>query len=205
MNNLLIVGAGPMGRVAFAYAKDVGIPVKGFLDSRPGALVGFNGYPPIISALDEYQIEEGDVFVVALGEPEEKRRYVDQVAEKGGKFCTIIHPCAYVGMNVEIGEGTIIAPNASLTNDVKIGRHVLVGLNAVVSHDSHVGDFVSISPGCRITGGCKIGAGSFLGVQSAVIPHCELGLASPVYVAAGAIVTKSFPFGRLMGVPAICK
>lgn len=205
MKNLLIVGAGPMGRVAFAYAKDVGISVKGFLDSRPGVLEGFNGYPPIISALDEYQMEEGDVFVVALGEPGEKRRYVDQIAEKGGKFCTIIHPSAYVGMNVEIGEGTIVAPNASLTNDVKIGRHVLVGLNAVVSHDSLVGDFVSISPGCRITGGCKIGAGSFLGVQSAVIPHCELGLDSPVYVAAGAIVTKSFPSGRLMGVPAIRK
>lgn len=205
MKKLLIVGAGPMGRVAFSYASEVGISVKGFLDSRPGALEDFNGYPPIISGVEEYQIEEGDVFVVALGDPDEKRRYVEQIAEKGGKFCTIIHPRAYVGMNVEIGEGTIVAPNSSITNDVKIGRHVLVGVNAVVSHDSHVGDFVSISPGCCITGGCKIGAGSFLGVQSTVIPHCELGFESPVYAAAGAVVTKSFSSGRLMGVPAIRK
>lgn len=205
MKNLLIVGAGPMGRVAFAYAKEVGMSVKGFLDSRLCVLDGFKGYPPIISAVDEYQIEEGDVFVVAIGEPAEKRRYVDQIAGRGGQFCSIIHPRAYVGMNVEIGEGSIISPNASITNDVRIGRHVLVSENAIVSHDSIVGDFVSISPGCSFAGWCKFGDSSFFGVQSAVIPHCELGSESPVYVAAGAVVTKSFPSGRLMGVPAIRK
>ena len=205
MSRLLIVGAGPMGRVAYAYAKDAGIEVKGFIDSRPAALDGFSGYPPIISSLDDYEPCGEDAFVIALGDPAQKKAYAEQVAAKGGRFISIVHPLAYVGMDVEIGEGTVVAPHASITNDVKIGKHVLIGLNAVVSHDSHVGDYVSISPGCRVTGGCKIGAGSFLGVQSAVIPHCELGLESPVFVAAGAIVTKSFPSGRLMGVPAICK
>ena len=205
MTKLLIVGAGPMGRVAYAYAKDAGIEVKGFIDSRPGALDGFTGYPAIVSSLDAYEPCADDAFVIALGDPAQKMDYAAQVRAKGGRFISIVHPLAYVGMNVEIGEGTVVAPNASITNDVKIGRHVLIGLNAVVSHDSQIGDYVSISPGCRVTGGCRIGAGSFLGVQSAVIPHCELGLESPVFVAAGAIVTKSFPSGRLMGVPATCR
>ena len=205
MSNLLIVGAGPMGRVAYAYAIEAGLSVKGFLDSRPKALDGFVGYPPIIASPEDYAPCADDVFVIGLGEPEQKRAYAEKIMARDGKFCSIIHPLAYIGMNVEIGEGTIIAPHASLTNDVKVGRHVLVGLNAVISHDSCVGDYVSISPGCRITGGCRIGSGSFFGVQSAVIPHCELGTESPVFVAAGAIVTKSFPSGRLMGVPAVRK
>jgi sugar O-acyltransferase (sialic acid O-acetyltransferase NeuD family) len=205
LKSLLIVGAGPMGRVAFAYARDIGFDVKGFLDSRLGALDGFDGYPPILSSLEDYVPQPDDRFVVALGEPDLKMKYVDKVLAKGGRFASLIHPQAYVGMNVEIGEGTIVAPHASLTNDVKIGRHVLIGLNAVISHDSRIGDYVSVSPGCRVTGGCFVGAGSFLGVQSAVIPHCELGTEAPVFVAAGAIVTKSFPSGRLMGVPAVRK
>lgn len=206
--SLLIVGAGPMGRVAYSYAMDAfsySIEVKGFLDSRTGVLDGFRGYPPIVSSVEDYEPGPDDVFVVAMGDPQVKMKYVALLEAKGARFLSIVHPRAYVGQNVEIGEGTIVAPNASITNDVVIGSHVLVGLNAVVSHDTRVDDFVSISPGCEVTGGCHVCRGSFLGVHSAVIPHCELGAEGPVYVAAGAVVTKSFPAGRLMGVPAVLK
>ena len=203
--SLLIVGAGPMGRVAYSYAMDAfsySIEAKGFLDSRTHVLDDFAGYPPIIASVDDYVPQENDVFVVAIGDPTAKMAYVEKLTSKGAKFLSIVHPRAYIGQNVEIGEGTIIAPNVSITNDVFIGNHVLVGLNSVISHDCRIEDFVSISPGCHVTGGCKVFRGSFLGVHSAIIPHCEIGSDSGVVVAAGAIVTKSFSSGLLMGVPA---
>ena len=43
----------------------------------------------------------------------------------------------------------------------------------------------------------------FAGVGATVIPHVELG--KGVYLAAGAVVTKSCAAGRLMGVPARIK
>lgn len=206
--SLLIVGAGPMGRVAYSYAVDAfsySIEIKGFLDSRTNILDGFRGYPPIISAVEDYEPQKNDFFVIAVGDPKQKMTYAAKLAAKGAKFLSIVHPRAYIGQNVEIGDGTIVAPNASITNDVIIGNHVLIGLNSVVSHDCRIGDFVSISPGCHVTGGCKVSRGSFLGVHSAVIPNCEVGMEAEVYVAAGAVVTKSFESGRLMGIPAISK
>lgn len=205
MKSLLIVGAGPMGRVAYSYAMDAfsySIAVKGFLDSRKHVLDGFRGYPPIVGDVENYAIQPDDCFVVALGDGRERARYAALLEAKGAVFISIVHPRAYIGQNVEIGEGTIIAPSVSITNDVTIGRHVLLGLNTVVSHDCRVDDFATVSPGCHVTGGCHICRGTFLGVHSAVVPRCEVGAESEVYVAAGAVVTQSFPSGRIMGIPA---
>ena len=196
----IIVGAGLMGREAAAYAEECGFTVKGFLDSRAHVLDGFLGYPPIISSVEAYVPKAEDRFVCAVGAPDLRMEYAERIAARGGRFATLVHPRAYVGRNVAVGEGTIIAPNASVTNDARLGRHVIVNVNASVSHDCVLGDGCTLSPGCHVAGLCRFGACVFLGVGAAVIPEVELG--DGVYVAAGAVVVGSVAAGRVMGVPA---
>ena len=203
MNNLVIIGASAMGRETCAYAYDCGLIVRGFLDSRSSILDGYDEYPPILGSVEEYTPGKDDVFVCAVGEPDEKKQYVDNILCKGGRFISVIHPSAYVGKNVDIDCGCIVAPSSTITADVKIGKHVIVNVSSSISHDCSIGDFVSISPGCHIAGWCTIGTNVFIGVHSTLIPHVTL--CNGVYVAAGAVVTKSVESGRVMGIPAIKK
>lgn len=203
MPKLVIVGARAMGREACAYAQEAGIVVKGFLDEKRNALDCLFNYPPILTSVEEYEVCADDVFVVALGDPIYKRKYVDIIALKGGKFISIVHPTAYIGKDVEIGTGCIICPNSTITNDTIIGNHVIINVNTSVNHDNHIGDYSTICPGCHLAGRVRIGSGVFIGTGASLIPDVALG--DDVYVAAGAIVVDSFKSGKLMGVPARSK
>ena len=199
-NRLVIVGARAMGREACAYAQEAGFCVKGFLDENTDALDSLEGYPPILSSVEDYEIVEGDVFVVALGDPEFRLKYAEMIVAKGGKFVSVVHPTAYIGRNAQIGIGCIICPHATITNDTVIGNHVIVNVNASINHDNRIGDYSTICPGCHLAGRVKLGRQVFIGTGASLIPDTSLG--DYVYVAAGATVTKSFARGRIMGVPA---
>ena len=203
MSKLVIIGARAMGREACAYACECGMEVKGFLDSKSNALDGFDGYPPILDSVEKYHPCAEDVFVVALGEPEYKVRYAHIISEKGGKFVSVIHPTSYIGRNVKIGMGCIICPNVTITNDTKVGSHVVINIGSSVNHDNQIGDGCTICPGVRLAGRVKIGKGVFIGTGALLIPDIYLG--DNVFVAAGAVVTKSFDKGRIMGVPAVAR
>jgi len=203
MKRLVIIGASAMGRETFAYARECGMEVRGFLDSRGDLLKGFKDYPPILSSVEEYHVKGDDVFVCAVGDPAMKRQYADAITAKGGAFVSVVHPSAYVGMNVRLGEGCIICPHAVITNDSTLGRHVIVNVSASINHDNHIGDCSTICPGCRLAGRVSVGQSVFLGTGAIVIPDVRLG--DNVFVAAGAVVARSFESGRLMGVPAVCK
>lgn len=203
MSQLVIIGASAMGREAFLYAQDCDMAIKGFLDSRKGILNGYRGYPAILSSPEMYHPSPEDVFVCAVGDGEQRRKYVECMEMKGGRFVSIIHPKAYVGRNVSIGAGCIICPNSTLTADIHLGSHVIINANSSIGHDCNIGDFATLSPGCHVAGWCSIGCETFMGVHSALIPHVSTG--PGVYIAGGAVVTSSVATGRVMGVPAIPK
>lgn len=203
MEELVIIGARPMGRETCSYAREMGMQVKGFLDSDPSVLSGYDGYPPVLGPVETYVPGTNDVFVCALGDPAWKMKYVEMIAAKGGRFVNVIHPSAYVGQNVRLGVGCIICPHVSITNDTVLGDHVIVNVNASLSHDGRYGTGTTICPGCHVAGYCSFGERVFLGIGASVVPHVNLG--DDVFVAAGACVTKSFERGRVMGVPAALK
>lgn len=203
MSKLIIIGARAMGRETYAYACECGMEVKGFLDSKSDALDGFDGYPPILNSVERYYPHDEDVFVVALGEPEYKVKYERMISERGGRFMSIVHPTAYVGKNVTIGEGCIICPNATITNDTQIGNHVIINTCASINHDNCIGEGSTICPGARLAGRVKIGQRVFVGIGASIIPDVRLG--DDVFVAAGAVVVSNVASGRVMGMPARAK
>ena len=72
MKNLIIIGAGGMGRTVYSNAlESVGygekFVVKGFIDDNLKALEGFPNYPPVIGTIRDYQPQKNDVFVSSIG------------------------------------------------------------------------------------------------------------------------------------------
>lgn len=189
-----------MGRETCVYAQESDVAVKGFLDDKSDALDGFQGYPKILGSVEEYTVEEDDAFVIALGDGMLRQKYAEIISAKGGRFLKIVHPTAYIGKNVELGDGCIVCPNVTISNDTTIGSHVIVNVGTTINHDNRISNYATICPGCHLAGRVKLNAGVFLGTGTTIIPDIALG--DNVYVAAGSIVTKSFFSGRLMGVPA---
>jgi UDP-3-O-[3-hydroxymyristoyl] glucosamine N-acyltransferase len=69
-----------------------------------------------------------------------------------------------------------------------------------VGHDSIIGDFVTVSPGCHISGNVKIGDRVFIGTGAVILE--KVSICDDVIIGAGAVVAKSITEpGTYVGVP----
>ncbi|MBI3860699.1 MAG: NeuD/PglB/VioB family sugar acetyltransferase [Planctomycetia bacterium] len=207
MQNLIIVGAGQFGREVFTWAVQAiryGAPwnIKGFLDSRPAILAGYDYPVPILAAPENYRPQADDVFLCAMGDPRAKQRYSSLIAAQGGTFATLIHPTALIGWHIEIGAGSIICPFTQLSCDIRLGEHVTFGTHSSAAHDTVIGDFSQISGACQLNGRAKLDEGVFLGSHATILPEAHVGAWS--HVGAHSVVLKKVaPYDKVFGVPAI--
>lgn len=160
MKNLIIIGAGGMGRTIFNIAQEslgflTTYIVKGFINDIPNALDGFIGYPPIIDSIVDYTPSDNDVFINAIGAIE-RIGCINQILNKGGNFINLIHKTARIGTNVKIGVGNIIGPFTTLGPDVRIGNYNMLQSYTVIGHDAIIGNYNRIDTHVTCVGGIKI-------------------------------------------------
>ncbi|WP_321438079.1 acetyltransferase [uncultured Bacteroides sp.] len=180
MKNLLIIGGRAFGREIYFLATQckgylVDYKVKGFLDDKSDALDGYKGYPPIISSVEDYEIQPDDVFVCALGDVLYKKHYAEVILAKGGEFISLIHPTVNIEQNVEIGKGCLIKMGVALSCDTKIGNFVTILPYTVVGHDSVVGDWCHLFTHTFIGGFCEIGSLVSLYTGAIILPYKKVG------------------------------
>ena len=207
LKQLIIVGAGGFGREIASASKDcVGFgatfALKGFLDRNAAALAGFAGYPPLLGAPESYQPQPDDVFFVAMGNLALRRKNVELLAAKGGRFLTLVHRTASLGQNVTVGEGSYIAHNAVLTADVSVGRNACVFHGSVIGHDCRLGDFSHVSSLVFFGGGVQLGAGATVHPGARVAPFRSIGAGATVGI--GSVVLTNVRAGAtVFGTPAL--
>jgi sugar O-acyltransferase (sialic acid O-acetyltransferase NeuD family) len=201
MKNLIIIGARGFGREIYNVAiqtkeHNIEWTIKGFLDDKADALDEFKNYPPIISSVEDYQVQDNDLFICALGDVNYKKKYINSVLVKGGKFTNIIHPTVIINNNTKLGIGIIICPFTYISNDVTIGNFVTIQTHSAVGHDVKIGDYsqinaltffggfvelkegVTINPGANIAPKKIIAENTIVGLNSAVLkntkPNCTV-------------------------------
>lgn len=209
MKHLLIIGARGFGREIYrtfihteSYLSKQ-IDIKGFLDDKADALDGLNGdWPPIVGAVESYEVQEDDVFFCALGDSHWRKHYAELILEKGGKFINIIHKTALVSPVATLGEGCIIGAFTTISPNVKIGNHVMIQSFDDLGHDSQVGDYASIESYVFLGGYAKVGELSTMHTKSNIIPHKSIG--KECVVGFGSVVMRNFKDGvHVFGNPAI--
>lgn len=197
MKNLIIIGAGGMGRTIYDMARENAgynkeFVIKGFIDDNIHSLDGFENYPPVIETIREYQVETNDIFVCSIG-GESRRKCMESIINRGGEFMTMIHPSSRIGTNVKIGKGcyvgayTIIAADAVIDDYNFIQSHVIVGHDVVIGKWNRIDSFTFIVGGDKIGENCMIhtramlshnvtvGDGAHVGACSLVINNVEPG------------------------------
>lgn len=209
MKHLIIVGARGWGREVYASAictesyKNGEYDIKGFLDSKSDVLDGLKGdYPPILSSPEDYQVQEDDVFFVALGEPKWRKHYAELIERKGGTFMSIICSGTSINPTATIGLGSYISGWSCVSDNVILGKHTIIHVFCDLGHDVKVGDYSVIEAYSFIGGYAEVGRESMMHVRSTLIRHKKIG--NNVVVGANSVVMRNVKDGlHVFGNPAV--
>ena len=202
---LWIIGAGGYGREIFGMAQTargcgVEWSVAGFLNDIPDALDGFAGLPPIRGGTD-YQPEEGDVFICAIGEIPGRMAVSAKFKQRGARFVNLIQPSACVSRSVNLGEGIVIEAFSGIGADACIGDFSTILGHVSIGHDVRLGSYTQVSPFASILGRTEIGDEVLIGSHAVILPDRKIGAGAKV--GAGSVVVRDVaPGATVFGVPA---
>lgn len=172
MQKLIIIGAGGLAREVydlanFVHGQNPDFTVKGFLSDGPSNIEEM-GYPPVLDKVASYDIEEGDVFICAIGNVNDRKKTVDIIKEKGGQFINLIHPTCIISPSVQLGEGIAMKAFCVLASDVFVDSYTFFQSSVIMGHDVRIGKFcqlnsfsffagyVQVADRCTINAGAKI-------------------------------------------------
>ncbi len=189
--DLVILGAGGMGQevadIVRASSSDGSRwSLIGFIDDD-SSLHGLEvlGLP----VLGDHRWLSGRRAAVAIGvgAPAARRRAWSAAQSVGAiEAPALVHPAAYLGMGVELGEGTVVGAHATMTADVVVGRFGIVNVGATVSHNARLGDFATVAPGAHLAGNVRLGEGADVGIGASVTQGNTIG--AWAIVGAGTVV-----------------
>lgn len=206
MKRLIIMAAGGCGREVLQWALDCNEKTPrwdffGFLDYDKHILDGKNTVAKIIGNDEDYEIQENDEFVCAVGNGALREKIIDKMEKRGAHFIDLVHPTAVVARSAVLEGGVIVYPYSLITADTSVGKGCIINMNCSIAHDVKMGAYCNISPNCDISGMCTIGRNVFMGVGSHIIPSIKVG--DNAFICAGSVVmTKVAAGAKMIGNPA---
>lgn len=197
--NVLILGAGGLGRELYWWALEAGLTPMGFIDDNPAALVPFQDYPPIIGAVENAPLTAP--ILCGIGQNSLRRHCIERLAARGATFAACIHPLAKV-YHATLGIGAIIGPYAYIGADAQVGDFLFMQAGAVLGHDVRAGDFLRMDTTAFIGGHATLGSNVTLHTGAKVMPGKKVGDGA-ILGTASALLSNLPPGATAFGVPAL--
>ena len=183
-NNLLIIGAGQYGHVAFEIAQAMGCFGEiAFLDDsykalaechpertlEPKAIEAVEGsLPEIIGTTRDVEKFAG-LFrfgFVAIGNPQVRSTLIEKLQSNGFTPTALVHPTAYVSPSARLQDGCCIEPLAVVQAGVVLGLGTFVASGAVVRHNAVVGAFCHVDCNAVVETGAVVPASTKISCNS---------------------------------------
>jgi sugar O-acyltransferase (sialic acid O-acetyltransferase NeuD family) len=160
--------------------------------------------PPQLVAFEQFEPRPGEIYFLGTSAPA-RAQLVDQIVARFGiRFCSLVHPTAYVSPLARVGDDVYVGARSAVQAHVVLGDHVFVGSGVTVGHDCVIEPYACLRQGSGIGGHVTVGRGATIGLGASVI-H-ELAIGADAFVAAGAVVIRDVEAGALVaGVPAQVK
>ncbi|MGH6893413.1 MAG: NeuD/PglB/VioB family sugar acetyltransferase [Dongiaceae bacterium] len=199
---VLILGAGRQGRNVAHVLRDAGRPVMGFLDDTKARGARVDGVE-VLGGFDrayDAALLRAAALLVAIGKPATRQRLTEELAARGARLASAIHPSATMSAYAQLGPGLFVGAFVRLAPGVRIGVGCLIEASCSIGCDCELAPFATLAPHCSLTAGSRIGAGSFVGTHGSV---GGVSVGNACIVGAGSVVVRDLPDGvRAFGAPA---
>lgn len=201
-NQLIIVGAGGLGRVISDFLATQRRSVGFFFDENPQLI---NTQVCNIPVVGYEQIQcmnpTSHSLVLAILDPQDRNAIVSKLQMTGIPFESYQAPTAFISHSASIGAGYCMLEHSYIMNNACLDAFVHIHFHSVIGHDATVGPFSSFGPNCIIGGFAKIGKCVKMGMGVRVLPNITIG--DFATIGAGSVVTRSIPEGEVWaGIPA---
>jgi len=203
--DLFIVGAGGLGREVLIWTSAIppekrSWEVRGFLNSIPTALDGYDVALPILCDPLDFTYS-GDEFVLcAIGDPCGKLRLCRTLLRRGARFASMHHPSAIVSRSAVLGPGCIAATCVIIGPGARIGAFSVVLGSTAIGVNAVIGEGTTVSAFSYVGDGAALGEGVFLGSHAIVMPGTIVG--DGARIGARTVVSGTVPAGAtFFGIP----
>lgn len=144
-----------------------------------------------IEVLPEVDMNNYDVYVMGVYQPNLKNKLIKELGLTTDKFINVIHDGLDISKTSTIGSGVLINSKVSIAAHTKIGDFVSINKHVSIGHHVTIGDYCSINPGTNIAGNVTIGEGTTIGMGANIINGIKIG--KNTIIGAGSLVTKDIP------------
>jgi sugar O-acyltransferase (sialic acid O-acetyltransferase NeuD family) len=191
----IVVGGGAFGREVLSWAGDAG--AKGrewhathFLDRNPESLHQFaDTQLDYLGDPETYMPSEGDVFILAIGDPKVKLAVATRLLAHGAVFGTVIHPSAVLSSTAHLGRGVVVGPHCYIATHSCIGDFTCINSLSGIGHDAVLGQSCTVSSQVDVMGAVKLGDRVFVGSGARILP--EVQVMEDCRIGAGSVVVKN--------------
>ena len=191
MSRIVLYGFGGFGCELLAPLRHLNDGDIIFVDDNPAA-DEFDGVPVMRPA----KLSPGDRYIVAVADGKTRQLIEKRCADAGLVAYSFIAPGAFIGADVEIGEGAVLCSHTIVTAKAKIGRQFQANIYSYVAHDCVIGNYVTFAPKVCCNGNVQIGDGAYIGTGAVIkqgSPGKPLRIGAGAVVGMGAVVTKDVP------------
>ncbi|GHV46495.1 serine O-acetyltransferase [Synergistales bacterium] len=197
MQDVIIYGAGGLGREIFALIDDINAQKPewnflGFVDDGKPAGTPIGTKKIIGDGSWLASIDKPVAVVMGFADSGAKASLYDKLSLNKNIFFPIIkHPTALVASSSVLSEGVVVSAFCVIAPDAKIKQGVFLNWYSSVGHDSVLGDFCSVMPNVNISGNVTVGPRTLIGVGAKI--HQNLKIGSDSVVGMGSIVLSNVP------------
>ena len=205
MKSIIFVGAGGFAKELYGYIQSEiktgdlkNYRIKGFLDISYESYKTMKVGSEYLGSEDDYEVENGDEFIIAIGDINLKEIVVEKLLSKNVTFMTYIHATAIIDNNSQIGKGVVICPYSMVNSQATVDDFSMLNIYSSVAHDSSLGAYSILSPYATLNGGVSVGKKTFMATRSSILPGIKVG--DDCVVAAGTVVSKDMA-ENVMAIP----
>jgi len=140
--NLLMLGGGGHGKVCEEVAKEC-YELVDFLDDRLD--VGIGKLADYMSFFGKY-----DAAFVAIGNPQIRKKYTEELVKNGWTIATLISKQAIVSPSAVVEAGCVVMGGAVIQTGVRIRTGTIISAGAIVDHGANIGEYCHVNCGAIV-------------------------------------------------------
>jgi sugar O-acyltransferase (sialic acid O-acetyltransferase NeuD family) len=200
MENIIIIGSGGLSLEIVDLIDSINkineqYKIVGLLDDNK-TTYEISKYP-ILGTTSDISRYSNYSFVIAIANPKIREEFFHRLEGFKLKTPNLIHPKSEISKYafIEKNSGIIINYQAQISALARIEKGVIIDSYSYIGHETSFNQFVTVYPGCQISGKCLIQSNSEIGLGSKIIQGLKIG--KHTLIGAGSVVVKDIPGGKV--------